>query len=390
MTRELPFDDETGAGDEYSGDTAYRIATGVARVTRAGAYVTGGALVAAAGSRGEQSPINHDSRNVGWSQVNDPQPDVPSPTLTFPDLTPSGMPQAGYGGVSPVAETQHHGTDAGLFPSHFGESSSSSASMAGFGGLGLPDSDAGFTLPVSNANPSGGGFTLPGVDSDADPALPGAGDADFALPGAEHGFTLPGMEPGASFSLPGLNLPGPDGGVHMPGLGSGYRPPELGDLGSPSLPEGVNFDQLGLYLRTDWSVDAHIGLDGIRFQSDLKVDIGFGNVGDQLDQFGQDLGQGISHIPGGPAAPGLEQPAQPLAAGARPADGQQPAATVGQHPADGAIGAPGAPSAPGAAPAPGVSPASAPAAAAPAGGFTLPSAGAPAPALAPAPVAPVA
>uniref|UniRef100_UPI002455E59C hypothetical protein n=1 Tax=Nocardia brasiliensis TaxID=37326 RepID=UPI002455E59C len=49
MTRDLPFDDDATEGAERTGDTAYRVATGVARVARAGAYVTGGALIAANG-----------------------------------------------------------------------------------------------------------------------------------------------------------------------------------------------------------------------------------------------------------------------------------------------------------------------------------------------------
>ncbi|MBF6247528.1 hypothetical protein IU471_28770, partial [Nocardia elegans] len=48
MTRDLPFDDDTEV-TEPGGDTAYKVASGVARVARAGAYVTGGALVASHG-----------------------------------------------------------------------------------------------------------------------------------------------------------------------------------------------------------------------------------------------------------------------------------------------------------------------------------------------------
>src|SRR5690606_35877294 len=60
-------------------------------VARAGAYVTGGALVAShgAGSSGQSDGQQLDSWNAGWAYNSDPQPDVPSPVVTFPDPVPS-------------------------------------------------------------------------------------------------------------------------------------------------------------------------------------------------------------------------------------------------------------------------------------------------------------
>ncbi|MFD0362912.1 hypothetical protein ACFQZZ_15820 [Nocardia sp. GCM10030253] len=88
MTSDLPFDsNETEAADR-AGDTAYRVATGVARVARAGAYVTGGALVAANGGGTPTHPGSQrlDSWHTGWAAgSNDPEPDAPSPVVTFPE-----------------------------------------------------------------------------------------------------------------------------------------------------------------------------------------------------------------------------------------------------------------------------------------------------------------
>src|SRR5690242_17845653 len=118
MTHELPFDDDADAGD-HANDAAYRVATGVARVARAGAYVTGGALIA---SNGSPAPENesHNSHITGWSTA-DPHPDVPSPVVTYPDPSPDSVPPD-LGTSAPrhtpaapapgLALPEHHGTDA--------------------------------------------------------------------------------------------------------------------------------------------------------------------------------------------------------------------------------------------------------------------------------------
>ncbi|MET9488046.1 hypothetical protein [Nocardia sp. NPDC006630] len=431
MTRDLPFHDAPGVGGDDAGDAAYRIADGVARVARAGAYVTGGALIASAGTRGGATPaIDHDSRNVGWSQVDDPQPDVPSPTLTFPDLTIDRMPPAhgGYGGIAPVAAPDDHfGTDAGLLPSHFDASSMPDPSMAGFHGVGLPDTDlpATFTLPSTHDYQPQSGFELPGdgqsagLPFGAQPGLP-AEDQQFQIPGgfhlpdfdglhlpglsddgfATHGFDglhLPGL-PGGGFGQPGGGFGQPGGGFGPHGSGAGFGSGEgFGEGSHPSIFDGIGNGPVGVYVSTDWAVNMHVGLDGVQFESDLKVDVAVGNVGHQLDQFTQDMGQGISHIPAGlPGTP--VDPNNPFASAAGLTGGPGSAANpAGQQANSQAIGAAGpANGLPGSpvAGAPGLGAAGTPGAAAGAPGLAAP-AGAPvysapsAPAFAPAPAAPM-
>uniref|UniRef100_UPI002458E0E6 hypothetical protein n=1 Tax=Nocardia brasiliensis TaxID=37326 RepID=UPI002458E0E6 len=80
MTRDLPFDDDATEGAERTGDTAYRVATGVARVARAGAYVTGGALIAANGGGRPAAPRSRlESMNNRWAGNNAPDTGAPSP-----------------------------------------------------------------------------------------------------------------------------------------------------------------------------------------------------------------------------------------------------------------------------------------------------------------------
>lgn len=104
MTRDLPFDGDDDDAGERTGDTAYQVANGVARVARAGAYVTGGALVAANGGGVPAAPgsAKLDSWNAGWARASDPDPDVPSPVVTFPDPDPNNLPPALPGTHTPV------------------------------------------------------------------------------------------------------------------------------------------------------------------------------------------------------------------------------------------------------------------------------------------------
>ncbi|MET8648858.1 hypothetical protein [Nocardia aurea] len=95
MTRDLPFDGDEAEAADPSGDTAYRVATGAARVARAGAYVTGGALIASSGGAPETPGGQRlDSWSTGWSGNHDPEPDLPSPVVTFPDPEPNSVPVA--------------------------------------------------------------------------------------------------------------------------------------------------------------------------------------------------------------------------------------------------------------------------------------------------------
>ncbi|WP_157514184.1 hypothetical protein [Nocardia concava] len=330
MTRDLPFDDASDA-DDNGGDAAYNIANGVARVARAGAYVTGGALIAAGGSRGGTPAIDHDSKNVGWSEVNDPQPELPSPTITFPDLTPDSLPpHHGPAPVSPVhapfahLDEVHRGTDAGFSPMSF-ESipQQPESSNSGFHGLGLPEAGTGVSgLPTYGPHP---GFGLPleennrpAEETPAEPHLPASDQQPtFGLPGlgGTDGFHLPG-------AANGFQLPGASNGFHLPDMTGAHIAPAPGPVpdhhgGAFDGVGGAGGQGTGLFIGTDWSVDAHVGLDGAWFHSNLKVDVGVGQVGHQLDAFGQQLGQGISHIPtntslpnggGQPSLPGASTP----------------------------------------------------------------------------------
>ncbi|MFE7798795.1 hypothetical protein [Nocardia sp. NPDC057440] len=113
MTSDLPFDSNDTEADDRAGDTAYRIATGVARVARAGAYVTGGALVASNGGGAPTHPGSQrlDSWHTGWAAgSSDPEPDAPSPVVTFPEPDPHSIP------APPLARDGHHGFQLPSFP----------------------------------------------------------------------------------------------------------------------------------------------------------------------------------------------------------------------------------------------------------------------------------
>ncbi|MFI9403573.1 hypothetical protein [Nocardia sp. NPDC052316] len=334
MTRDLPFDDDATEAAERAGDTAYRVATGVARVARAGAYVTGGALVAANGGGVPAHPgsSHADSKNAGWAHNSDPDADLPSPTITFPDPVVEPAPlNSPYAANSPVA---HGNSGFGLPGTHPG-----GAHLPTFGDE-YNGTDAGFALPGTEAANQGMGLpSLPGGASNQHgvqlPGTPAASD--------QHGVGLPGTAPGTGMGLPGtpggIGLPGTDAGpAHRPGAeveapgGNGFGLPGHGlgqaghgfglpgangfvapgsgvfDLpGSQAAPaaggpfDGVGDaggDPLGIFVGTQWSVDFAIGPQGIYFNSEMKVDLGAGHVGDQLDQFTDWLGSGL-HVPDG-------------------------------------------------------------------------------------------
>ncbi|MFC8383451.1 hypothetical protein [Nocardia sp. NPDC057272] len=327
MTRDLPFDDGAARAEGSEGsDTAYRIANGVARVARAGAYVTGGALVAANGTTREPGTSNADSRYAGWSQQTvstDPSPDAPSPIVTFPDLAVEPPP-------APVVP--HTAFAAPPKPDvSMVAATDESARRPEIPGS---DGDREFRIPGSDEPSSGIG--IPGYGHT--PAGPGYHDTPNPLPGTtpDPGFDLPGFEglPGHG-NLPGFELPGtghglpgfdglPGGGIGIPGYdglpGNGFGIPGYDSVGLPSgdsagagAPGGIfdgignlggafdgiggMFDGVGAMVTTDWQVDVHVGLDGVWATSQMKVDVQVGQVGDQLDDYGQWLGDGLK-VPG--------------------------------------------------------------------------------------------
>ncbi|MFE1593998.1 hypothetical protein [Nocardia sp. NPDC058705] len=332
MTRDLPFDDGASRAteDPQGSDIAYRVANGVARVARAGAYVTGGALVAANGTAREEGTSNADSRYAGWSQQTvptDPSPDAPNPIVTFPDLAAEpapGEPNTPFAAVPPP--------DVRLV-AQSGESAWRPA---------VPGSDGERDIRIPGRDDTSGDVDVPGYGHI--PTAPGYNDIPHPLPGAtpDPGFDLPGFEglpghgdrpgfdiPGIGGDLPGFDLPGtggnlpgfdgmPGGGIGIPGYdglpGHGIGVPGYDSVGLPgaggSYPgldgvfDGVGgmfdgFDGAGAMVTTDWQVDVHVGLDGVWATSQMKVDVQVGEVGDQLDDYSEWLAGGM--IPGDPA-----------------------------------------------------------------------------------------
>ncbi|GGN91462.1 hypothetical protein [Nocardia rhizosphaerihabitans] len=367
MTRDLGFDE--GAARAEGADTAYRVANGVARVARAGAYVTGGALVAANGTNTSNADSNADSRYAGWSsQVPaDPSPDAPSPVVTFPDLAdlPAPVP------VAPPAPFAAH-PPAAPDVSMVARSTESERRPE------IPGSDGDTDIRIPGAGDNSSGFGLPGYAPA--PARPGLGFGDdedsqlglpnspgFGLPG--HGIGIPGFDglPGNGVGIPGFD------GIGLPG-GPGALPGAGGSLPADGPFDGIGdmFDGFGAMVNTEWQVDAHVGLDGVWFTSQMKVTGQVGQVGDQLDDYGKWLGDGLK-VPGdttgGATGGGMTSPTGPSLPGS----------------SSSGVGLPGTTTAPS-----GVAPAPAPA---PALAHTPVTAPAPAPAPiapAPAPVAPVA
>lgn len=353
MTRDLPIeDDDPGAGD-HAGDAAYRVATGVARVARAGAYVTGGALIA---SNGSPAPTNesHTSRITGLVP-DDPQPDAPSPVVTYPDPDPDSVPPPVLGQPAPAEPAAPHqwtppqdggfgmSTPDGSFNGGgywysvpTGDGYSPSVSSGGSGGQApggshgsgqstMPDYGDSGSLPFGSL--SDPGFGLPG--------LPGFSDEGFDLPGylthptsstvgdvASTGRVLPDDEDGHWFG-PFDAHPHPTGafghGLGLPGT-YGLNLPGMNGLGANGfgLPDGTTdtghaFDgigdghMIGVFFDTHATLDAHIGLDGIWVTGGAQVDIVVGDVGHQLDHYSDWLGGAANpSTPGdGPLLPGL-------------------------------------------------------------------------------------
>ncbi|UGT54150.1 hypothetical protein [Nocardia asteroides] len=395
MTRDLPLDDDAERAE--GSDTAYRVANGVARVARAGAYVTGGALVAANGTAPETTPgtSNADSRYAGWSTQTvsgDPSPDAPSPVMTFPDLTDPPEPAAptpavphGPFGTRPPTEPEvtmvGRSTEAesGWRPEIPGSDGDTEMRIPGSG-----ETSTGFGIPSYTPAPTKPGL---GLDDDNPFALPGG--PGLGLPGP--GMGIPGFDglPGQGIGIPGYDgLPGHAGG--LPGFGGIGGPNDSvaakpGD--GPFDGIGDMFDGFGAMVNTEWQVDAHVGLDGVWFTSQMKVTGQVGQVGDQLDDYGKWLGDGIK-VPGG-ADGGMTSPTGPSLPGSSSSGVGLPGSTGAPSPGAPLPGGPAAPST-GATPLPGAAAPALPGAA-PAAPLSHAPAPAPAPvAPAPAPPAPVA
>lgn len=349
MTRDLPFDgDETG--ERGGGDTAYRVANGVARTARAGAYVTGGALVAANGGGVPAQPGSEqhlDSWNAGWARSSDPDPDVPSPVLTFPDQGPAGAQPQRVAHPDPVAPAPQQATDVtlpglrvGTPPAGLDSMVATGPSTPGWGGAATPGFDYGQTpgvgqipltpgwdSPAVSPTPgwSGHEFELPGTGTPLfqAPEMPswwegiGGGPEDddqpdgFGLPAhglgqAGHGFgtgditfTAPGADPLGLTRMSDADAVRTEDGYHgigTPGAGSG------GGLfdGIGSDPFGVYFGiEAGAEIDTHLTVDFGLGPQGAYLYTDLRVEASAGvtvetaagtGIGDQLDRFGEWLG----------------------------------------------------------------------------------------------------
>ena len=323
MTRELPYYYNADANED-AGDAAYRVASGVARVARAGAYVTGGALIASNGSPAPQNE-SHNSRIAGWSTA-DPHPDVPSPVVTYPDPSPDSVPPD-LGTSVPAAPglPEQQGTDAipgfqwpfteSAPPPSVGDLSVVPGSSGEANPQWTPESDgqifpgSGTFMPEFGA---GQGYSVPGLN----PASAPAGGPGPHEPGHFGEFDgadrfdyshSAGMLPGQGLGLPGTN------GLHIPGM-NGFGPGGFGsggvesgdgsDAGLPAGGHGAAFDGVGdgagfgVWLDVDSTFEAHIGADGVWVYAESTVQLSVGDVGDQIDNFGHLLGDGFQQIPG--------------------------------------------------------------------------------------------
>ena len=324
MTRELPYDDDADTGD-HANDAAYRVATGVARVARAGAYVTGGALIASNGAPAPQNE-SHNSRIANWSTA-DPHPDVPSPVVTYPDPSPDSVPPdlSGSAPAAPAPSSvlpEYFGTDAfpgfqwsfteGGQPPAVGEMPGAPDGSGGATPYWNPGSDEYFPGSGTTMGPQFGGgqpFPMPGMHPAGAPVTSGPADAERSSGwpgGADTGHSAATL-PGQGLGLPGTN------GLHIPGM-NGFGPGGFGSGGIESGDglsgaqiadgQGAEFDGIGdgagfgVFLDFDTELDAHIGPDGFWVTAESSVHLTVGDVGDQLDNFVPWMGAGSEQDPG--------------------------------------------------------------------------------------------
>ncbi|MFQ6396734.1 hypothetical protein ACLMAJ_25130 [Nocardia sp. KC 131] len=248
MTSDLPFDSNDTDADDRAGDTAYRVATGVARVARAGAYVTGGALVAANGGTAPSHPGSQrlDSWHTGWAAPasNDPEPDAPSPVVTFPEPDPHSIP-------APPRDVGHHGFQLPSVPTTPPAPNGHAPSSGPYIRVVSPDgpshSPSTSTWPEANNPPT---WKAPSTPDGRDPA------PETHAPSGPSGFQLPewhapnwwdainGREDekaedessndGHGFGLPRHGLGQAGNGFGMPDSGGFAAPGDV--FGLPRLP----------------------------------------------------------------------------------------------------------------------------------------------------------
>ncbi|MBU3062909.1 hypothetical protein KO481_15420 [Nocardia sp. NEAU-G5] len=376
MTRDLPSDADAGDTGTHAGDTAYRLASGVARIARAGAYVTGGALIASGGATPTTPHSEDESQIAGWS-VKDPQPNAPRPVVTYPDPSPDSVPPA-HGNHAPGALAPQDGPPGLSF--HFQIGPNGDDHVPGMPDLnkipgmnGIPGTDGGAQGPslVPNIESAPGapqGGHLPGAD------VPGLGNGipglNGGIPGLGNG--IPGLGNGTpGGSTPGFHIPGFNSGANnlgLPGMhpaaaaiaadgspGTGFSPEAavgstIGpiDLGDNTFGDGSDFGQFGpdnaaphaipdgslpgFHLPGDYGfegagfgpgtgfdgvgsgfgaffdastdLDAHVGADGVWLSVETTVHVGVGDIGEELDNYGNYGGwPDAQHLPGGALGP---------------------------------------------------------------------------------------
>ncbi|MEV6137868.1 hypothetical protein AB0L63_17740 [Nocardia sp. NPDC051990] len=418
MTSDLPFDGNATGADDRAGDTAYRVATGVARVARAGAYVTGGALVASGGT----APAHPGGQRLdSWTSAytRDPDPGAPSPVVTFPDPDPNSVPPAPLHSSTPTPRdvsvnapfnTQNvpnSGVYVGPAPQQhapqawqntgYGNSYQPGIALGAEGersGLDLHSGAPQSGLDLGTAHVPGGFGNLPGFDF-------GHGGHGFDLPNPSA-FLAPGSNP---FALPRVPASGKaDNSAISESVSNDGESTDDGDAVASPVPfyggnmfhsgatggsgelfhgadmfHGVgNPDAFGVFINagagfsvhTELGVDFSIGPNGIylatqskvEVEGALKVEAGVDRVGDNIDRFSDWLGR----TPSGTGRSGLDNSgahgtANPV--GTQPVGGSVPQYSAVQPVAVQPFAAPlPAPIAPAVAPAPVASAAVAPAA----------------------------
>ncbi len=382
MTSDMPFDSDGTGADDGVGDTAYRVATGVARVARAGAYVTGGALVA---SNGGPEPVHPGGQRLdSWTSAytRDPDAGAPSPVVTFPDPDPNSTPPAPLHSSTPtprdisvnapfsIPNAPNSGVHIAPAPQ---QHSAQPWQNTGYGnsyqpglGLGTQSERSGLDLhsdapqsglDLGTGHVPGTGFgNLPGFDL-------GQGGHGFNLPNP-NSFLAPGSNPFALHRVPtsgtasdiSESVSGDADSADDGDAAAGHAPfyggnmfhsgaiAGTGDLfhgadafHSANMFHGVgNPDGVGVFLdaaasfsvHTELEVGVSVGPKGVHLATQskvevegaLKFEVGAGRVGDNIDRFSDWLGR----TPGTTGRSGLDSSGAANPAGTQSAGGSVP------------------------------------------------------------------